>query len=164
MIPPIARRMKLCDFLDKPVDFNKTFNGKPFLGSHKTWRGVICGILLGLIVIWLQIKLFQFPAVQEISFFDYSGPDVWVFGLLMTTGAVFGDLLFAFVKRRLNIEPGGPFMPLDQTNYVVGAAIFLTGFLKLNIMVWVTLFIATFLLHILFNRIGYLLGIHKNKW
>jgi len=164
MIPPLVRRANLFNFLDKPVDFEKKFLGKPFLGAHKTWRGVICGIILGMLVVWLQVWLYGFPSVKEISFIDYYQANIWLFGLLISTGAVFGDLLFAFIKRRFNIEPGGMFMPFDQTNYVFGAAIFLTFFLKINIMVWVTLFILTFLLHVIINRIGYLLGVHKNKW
>jgi CDP-2,3-bis-(O-geranylgeranyl)-sn-glycerol synthase len=164
MIPPLIRRAGLFNFLDKPVDFDKNFLGKPFLGSHKTWRGVICGIILGMLIVWLQVWLYQFPPVREISFLNYEQINIWLFGFLISSGAVFGDLLFAFIKRRLNIKPGGMFMPFDQTNYVVGAAIFLTFFLKINIMVWVTLFILTFLLHLIINRIGYLLGLHKNKW
>jgi CDP-2,3-bis-(O-geranylgeranyl)-sn-glycerol synthase len=164
MAPPLIRRANLFNFLDKPVDFDKNFLGKPFLGAHKTWRGVICGVILGMIVVWIQFWLYQFPSVKNISLINYHRSDIWVFSFLISFGAVFGDLLFAFIKRRLNMPPGAMFMPFDQTNYVVGAAIFLTPFLSFNIMVWITLFIATFLLHVVFNRIGYLLGLHKNKW
>ena len=164
MIPPLVRRADLFNFLDKPVDFGKNFLGKPLLGAHKTWRGVVCGIILGMLVAWLQVWLYKFPQVRGMSLFDYSKINIWLFGFLISAGAVFGDLLFAFIKRRLDIEPGGMFMPFDQTNYVVGAAIFLTFFLKINIMVWATLFISTFLLHVIINRAGYLLGVHKNKW
>ncbi|MCX6760807.1 MAG: CDP-archaeol synthase [Candidatus Nealsonbacteria bacterium] len=164
MVPPLIRRANLFNFLDKPVDFDKKFLGKPFLGTHKTWRGVICGVILGMIIVWIQVWLYRFPSIKEISFIDYRRPDIWLFAFLISAGAVFGDLLFAFIKRRVNITPGGMFMPFDQTNYVVGVALFLTPLLSFNIMVWITLFIATFLLHIVFNRIGYLLGLHKNKW
>jgi CDP-2,3-bis-(O-geranylgeranyl)-sn-glycerol synthase len=165
MVPPLVGRANLFNFLNKPVDFNKKFLGKPFLGDHKTWRGVVCGIILGVLVVWIQVWLYQFPATKGIStIIKYDRPDIWLFAFLISAGAVFGDLLFAFIKRRVNVEPGGMFMPFDQTNYVVGAALFLTPLLGFNIMVWTTLFVATFLLHLVFNRIGYLLGLHKNKW
>ncbi len=164
MVQPLIRRAGFLNFLDKPVDFDKKFMGKPFLGSHKTWRGAISGIVLGMLVALVQVWLYKLPFAKEISFLDYSQINIWLFGFLISAGAVFGDLLFAFIKRRLNIEPGGMFMPLDQINYVIGAAIFLTFFLKIHIMVWATLFISTFILHILFNKIGYFLGLHKNKW
>lgn len=165
MVPPLVARIKFLDFLGKPVDFDRKFMGKPLFGDHKTWRGVVCGILLGILVVWIQVWLYRFPDMQEIStIIRYDRPDIWMFSFLISAGAVFGDLLFAFIKRRSNIAPGGMFMPFDQTNYVIGAAIFLTPFMGFNIMVWTTLFIATFLLHVVFNRIGYLLGLHKNKW
>jgi len=62
------------------------------------------------------------------------------------------------------MEPGARFLPWDQTNYVIGAWLFLTPFLKIGIMVWITLFILTFLLHIIVNRIGYYLKLHCAKW
>ncbi len=125
---------------------------------------MVSGIVLGMLVAKFQVWLYQFPGPKGISFLNYEQTDIWLFGFLMSAGAVFGDLVFAFIKRRLNIEPGGVFMPFDQTNYVIGAAIFLTFPFKINIMVWVTLFVSTFLLHILINKLGYLLGVHRNKW
>jgi len=56
------------------------------------------------------------------------------------------DLGSAFVKRRLNLQPGAMFMPWDQINYVIGNFIVLGPLLKLNLSVWYVLFIATFFL------------------
>ena len=164
MTPPLIARIKLFDFLGKPCDFNKKFRGKPILGGHKTWRGVIFAMLMGIFIVMLQAELFQFPAIQKISFFNYQQINIFVFALLISGGAVFGDLFFAFIKRRLQLKPGAKFLPFDQTNYVLGAALFLTPFLKIDIFIWVTIFILTFFLHIIFNRIGFLLGLHKAKW
>ncbi len=166
MSPPLAKKAGVFEFLDKPVDFNKKFIGKPFLGSHKTWRGVILGITVGILVAYLQSLLYRFPLIQEISFFDYQQENIFLFGFLITGGAVFGDLTFAFLKRRLGLRPGTKFLPFDQTNYVIGAAIFfsLTPSFEIDILVWPTLFILSFFLHILVNRIGYHLKLHQTKW
>ena len=134
------------------------------LGSHKTWRGVIFAMLTGILTVALQSWLFQFSAIQKISFLNYQQINIFVFALLISGGAVFGDLFFAFIKRRLALKPGAKFLPFDQTNYVLGAALFLTPFLKIDIFIWLTIFILTFFLHIIFNRIGFLLGLHKAKW
>ena len=164
MTPPLIRKAGIFNFLDKPCDFGKKLKGQPILGKNKCWRGVIFGIVIGFLVVGLQYWLYQFPFVKEISLFDYQKINILSFGFLMSTGAVFGDLFFAFIKRRLKLEPGAKFLPFDQTNYVIGAALFLTPLFKINILVWVTIFVLTFFLHIIFNRIGYLLGLHKNKW
>ncbi|MDI6591916.1 MAG: CDP-archaeol synthase [Patescibacteria group bacterium] len=164
MTPPLIKRVGLFNFLDKPVDFNRKFKGAPILGSHKTWRGVIFGILMGFLIVFLQAWLYPFSAIQKISLLDYSQINIFIFGFLISLGAVFGDLIFAFIKRRLKLEPGARFLPFDQTNYVIGAFIFLQPILKLNPSIWFTIFISTFFLHLIFNRVGYWLRLHKNKW
>jgi len=164
MTPPLIRKAGLFNFLDKPVDFGRKFKGEAILGKNKSWRGVIFGSIIGILVAGLQLWLYQFSFIKEISFFDYSEINILAFGFLISAGAVFGDLLSAFIKRRLKMEPGQRFIPFDQTNYVIGAALFLTPFLKINILIWITIFLLTFFLHLIINRIGYHLGLHKNKW
>jgi len=164
MTPPLSKKAGIFKFLEKPVDFGKNSWGQPVLGSHKTWRGVILGIIVGISVTKLQVWLYRFPFIKEISFFDYYKINFLVFGLLISGGAIFGDLFFAFIKRRLKLKPGTPFLPFDQTNYVIGAFLFLTPFLKIGIHIWITIFVLTFFLHIIVNRIGYYLNLHKAKW
>ena len=164
MTPPLVKRANLFNFLDIEVDFGKKFLGQPIFGKHKSWRGVILGILAGFLAAIIQGRLYQFPAVQKISLLDYEQINIFLFAFLISAGAVFGDLLFAFIKRRLKMEPGARFLPFDQTNYVIGAAIFLTPIFQIGIIIWLTLFILTFLLHIIFNRIGYYLKLHFAKW
>ncbi len=164
MTPPLIKKAGIFNFLDRPIDFNKKFLGQPILGSHKTWRGVIFGITIGFLVAGFQFWLYQFSFIKEISFFDYRAINIFLFGFLISAGAVFGDLLFAFLKRRLRMKPGAIFLPFDQTNYVVGAFVFLHPLLELDYLAWITIFVLTFFLHMIFNRIGYLLDLHQNKW
>lgn len=164
MTPPLARKANLFNFLDRDVDFGRKFLGQPILGAHKSWRGVVLGILVGFLAALVQGCLYQFSAIQRISLLDYGQINIFLFGFLISTGAIFGDLLFAFIKRRLKMKPGARFLPWDQTNYVIGVAIFLTAIFKIEIIVWITLFILTFILHIIFNRLGYHLKLHCAKW
>jgi CDP-2,3-bis-(O-geranylgeranyl)-sn-glycerol synthase len=167
MTPPLARKANLFNFLDKDIDFGKKFLGRPIFGSHKSWRGAILGIGVGFLVVLAQGYLYQLPVIQRISLLNYEEINIFLFGFLISAGAVFGDLLFAFIKRRLEMPPGAKFIPFDQTNYVIGSAIFLTVILKIEIITWVTwitLFILTFLLHIIANRIGYHLKLNRAKW
>lgn len=166
MTPPVAKKMGIFKFLDKPVDFNKKLKGKPVLGSHKTWMGVVLGIAVGILISYFQSWLYKFPLIEEISFLNYKKENVLLLGFLLSGGAVFGDLCFAFLKRRLQLKPGAKFLPFDQTNYVIGTALFflLTGFFEIDILVWPTLFILSFFLHIIINRIGYNLKVHQSKW
>lgn len=178
MTPPLIRKAGIFKFLDSPVDFGRTFFGQPIFGSHKTWRGTIFGIIIGILVVLIQYFLYQSLFIKRISLIDYQKINLLLFGFLISFGAVFGDLIFAFIKRRLRIKPGAPFIPFDQINYVIGTIIFLTPFFKafkiemINCYwsfcdwweVWLTIFILTFILHIIFNRLGYFLKISRAKW
>lgn len=165
--PPIVRRLGFFKSLDKPLDFNKKTFGQPILGSHKTWRGIILGTIIGTLTakfLFFLHDFFNFSFYQTIGFSQYREVNGYFFGFLMSLGAILGDLTFAFIKRRLKIEPGGRFLPFDQTNYVIFNALFIGPIFKINISVWIVLFILTFFLHIIANRLGYLLGINKSKW
>lgn len=164
MTPPLIKKANLFNFLAREVDFGRKFLGQPVFGKHKTWRGVIIGILVGFLVVLIQGEFYRFPTIQKISLLDYEQINIFLFGFLISIGAVFGDLFFAFIKRRLKMESGARFIPFDQTNYVIGSAIFLTPIFEIEIMVWPTLFILTFFLHIIVNRTGYYLKICSAKW
>jgi len=164
MTPPIAKRFGVLKFLAKQIDFEKKFFGKPIFGSHKTWRGVILAFLVGFLTALFQRFLFNFDFFKKISILDYSKINIFLFATLISLGTIFGDLIFAFIKRRIGLKPGAPFVPFDQTNYVFGCFLFLQPYLKLDLKIWLTILILTFFLHIIFNRLGYYLKIHNAKW
>lgn len=166
MAPPIVRRIGVFKFLEKPVDFDKKFFGQPILGSNKTWRGVIFGIIFGTLIgkiLFCLHEIYQFPFYQIIGF-DYQRTNGLYFGFLISLSAVLGDLFFSFLKRRLKMKPGQRFLPFDQTNYVISSAFVLGLIFKIGLNVWITLFFLTFFLHIIVNWLGCLLGISKSKW
>lgn len=166
MTPPLAKNFEVLKTLAKPIDFNKKIGGEPILGSHKTWRGAVSGIFVGMLVAYFQSWLYQFSSIQKISLINYEKENILLFGFLMAGGTIFGDIVSAFFKRRLRLQPGAKFLPFDQTNYVIGTAVLfsLTPFFKINGLVWSTLFILTFFLHIIVNQLGYRLKLHKAKW
>jgi CDP-2,3-bis-(O-geranylgeranyl)-sn-glycerol synthase len=166
MTPPLAKKAGILKSLAKPIDSNRTFRGKPILGSHKTWRGAVCGIIVAILVSFLQSWLYRFPLIQDISLMNYQKINVLLFGFLISSGAILGDLVSAFFKRRLALKPGAKFIPLDQINYVIGDFVLfsLTPFFKIKISIWIALFFLTFFLHIIINRLGYNLKLHSAKW
>jgi len=166
MIPPLSKRFRIFDFLDKPIDFDKTFNSKRIFGAHKTWRGAIAGISIGVLISYVQAWLYQYSFIKQISLINYQNINILFFGLLISFGAVLGDLFFAFIKRRLDLKPGTKFIPFDQINYVIGVYVILslTDSFKIDKLFWIIILISTFFLHVIVNRIGYQLGFHKAKW
>ena len=155
MTPVFTRKILLR--WSTPVDFNFKFLGKPLFGSHKTWKGLILGIIVAIIVALIQSR---FKTGLEI--YDYSSPIL--FGFLMGFGALFGDLVKSFAKRRIGIKSGAKWIPFDQLDFVIGALI-LTWPLNILSSVQITYaLLISFVLHILVNHSAFYLKIRNEKW
>lgn len=150
-------------FLAVPVDFNKTINSKPIFGSHKTFRGIIMAVIFSLAFFYLQKFLYQFNFFHNLSLLDYNQYGV-LMGFLMGLGAIMGDLIKSFFKRRVNIKPGKSWIPFDQIDFVVGGLIAVSFVYGFTLKLAVALVLIAFFSHILFNHIGYWLGLQKGKW
>jgi CDP-2,3-bis-(O-geranylgeranyl)-sn-glycerol synthase len=128
-----------------------------WLGSHKTVMGFGIGVLAAVAVTFVQSRVAWEGSLVA--------ADDWAaLGLRFGVGAMAGDSAKSFVKRRVGIAPGKPWVPWDQLDFVLGALIFTWGCVPLS---WPDL--ATILLlstggHILINRLGYWIGIRDVKW
>lgn len=148
--------------LKVPIDFNTKVDNHTIFGKNKTFRGLIFGILLGILVTFTQYMLYDLGHFMELSFIDYSN---WLtLGFLFGSGAIIGDLIKSFFKRRLNIKPGKPFIPFDQLDFVIGSVVFVYPVYHLTIYQVVTMLLVSFFLHILVNHGAYYLNIRKEKW
>jgi CDP-2,3-bis-(O-geranylgeranyl)-sn-glycerol synthase len=165
MAPVVANKLKILREIDKPIDMNTKFeDGKPLFGKHKTYRGVLVAIIVGIAAAFLQRILLPVPFFSSISITDYSW---WpLLGFLLGAGAITGDLAKSFIKRRANIRSGKPFIPFDQTDFVIGAYLFIVPFYSriLSVELFISSLIISFFLHILVNHISFYLKIRKEKW
>lgn len=160
MIPiPISKMPALRNY-NAPLDFGRTFRGKRVFGSHKTWRGLIAGVIAATLVLWLQQYL-----VQQFSWFDafagsvdYATLPTLIMGPLFAVGALGGDALESFFKRQSNIAPGHGWFPFDQTDYIIGGAVATMPFVSLGIWQYAWLIIIWLIIHMLATVIGYLTG------
>ena len=149
--------------LDYPIDGGKTFMGKPILGSHKTMRGILLGIICAITVFYIQQILFRYEAFQSISLIDYNlvGP---LLGFYLGFGSLVGDAVGSFIKRRFNVRPGYSVIGLDQLDFAVGALYFMAFIYHPGWETMGYILAITFVLHIVVHRIGYHLKINKKKW
>jgi CDP-2,3-bis-(O-geranylgeranyl)-sn-glycerol synthase len=133
-----------------PLDFGKKFfDGKPILGKNKTFRGFFFGWFIGLMVGLIETMLFGYPIL---------------FSVLSPLGALMGDLAGAFLKRRLNIAPGGLLPVIDQIDFVVGALLFS---LPLSMISWelaLAVIVITPPIHLFTNFLSYKLKLKNNPW
>ena len=145
-----------------PIDFNKKIKNKPIFGKNKTFRGLIFGIIFAIIVAYLQFLLYRNDIFVDISIADYSN---WLLiGFLMGFGAIFGDLIESFIKRRMNYDPGKSFVPFDQLDFVIGALIFIYPLVALSLSKIIIILLLSFVLHIIVNHIAYYIKLRREQW
>ena len=151
----------------RPIDGGRKWGGKRVLGDGKTWRGTAFGTAAG-IVVALGLNAVQPAAV------DASGLSFPVFPLVaavtLAFGAMLGDILASFLKRRTGRERGAAFPGIDQLDFVVVSLaltlIAATGwFLEtFTLPVLVVVFVLTPLLHVTTNMGAYALGLKNEPW
>lgn len=164
MAPVFAQRFGILKFLAKPVDGGRVFRGQKIFGEHKTWRGFFVGVAAAILVAWLQSYLYLIPVFKGFSLINYSKTNFLFLGFLFGFGALFGDLVKSFFKRRAGFAPGAPWVPFDQIDFVFSALVFISPIFIPSWRGILTIILITPLLHILTNRIGFLLKIKSTKW
>jgi CDP-2,3-bis-(O-geranylgeranyl)-sn-glycerol synthase len=150
-------------FLAIPIDGGKKIGGKDIFGSHKTWRGLILATLLGGAIYCVQYLLaYYFPHFNNIPYNYFEAP--WWFGFLFSFGAIMGDLIKSFFKRRLNLAPGRTWIPFDQIDFLIGSTIVLALFFPVLWYYWLLILGIGLFLHVGLNRIGYWLKLKNTPW
>ena len=135
--------------------YNHPINTRLF-GEHKTWRGFIAGVIAGTIASAIQWCVFA-PHFADIG-------EAVLFGALGSMGALFGDIAKSFLKRRLHIAPGKPFIPFDYIDYMIGFLLFTYPLYSWSMQEAVFLIAAVIILNPLTNVLGYLTGVKNTYW
>lgn len=156
-----------------PMDFGKKLkSGKRILGDGKTWRGFFGGTFSGIIIGLIQVGV-SVP-FDEGHFGLGGSPDFIVIIALLSCGALLGDVLGSFIKRRAGKSRGAKALGLDQYDFLLGAwlllIIFKTQWFLDHFIFWphtlalITVIILTPLLHRGVNILGYRMGKKDVPW
>lgn len=161
-----------------PIDCGRYWKGNEdlgrILGDGKTIRGFIGGTLTGTLISPLVILLLVFFG-ETATYLSYSNQGVFytlfkaddpylisiIIGFLQSTGALLGDLIGSFIKRRTGLKRGETFLFMDQLGFLF-VALVLTFFVIPFPLEWVMILIPiTFVVHIVMNLLGYIIGLQK---
>lgn len=118
MAPVLVRRV--LPSLAVPLDGGATLRGRRVLGDHKTWRGLLAGVLAGTLAWELQVVIYDAGFLRGLAILDYATAGLAP-GVLLGFGALAGDAVKSFVKRQLDIAPGESWVGPDQLDFMVGA-------------------------------------------
>ncbi len=137
-----------------PIDFGRSWRGKRIFGDGKTWRGLLCGAFAGGITGYILVSNLMIDT-HMIS------P---LYGFFMGFGALMGDLIASFIKRRMGFERGHPLVLLDTLDFVFGAYLAAWILIPINVKYLAIACVITPPMHIIANIIAYLLKLKKNPW
>jgi CDP-2,3-bis-(O-geranylgeranyl)-sn-glycerol synthase len=110
--------------LATPIDGGRSLRGRRILGDHKTWRGLLAGIVVATGTYELQRLLHVAGLAPDLALLDYADHPVLP-GVLLGLGTGVGDAVKSFFKRRVDIAPGASWPVFDQLDFFAGAYLFL---------------------------------------
>lgn len=137
----------------RPLDGGRCLgDGRRIFGDGKTIRGFVAGLAAGTIVGVLQ-GVVKGPLLHYLSL-----------GFLLALGALLGDLMGSFTKRRLGIERGGALPGLDQLGFVIVALLLASPVEVPSWQVMLAMLLITPALHLATNFIGYKLKLKSRPY
>jgi len=149
-----------------PIDRGIFWGKNRLLGEGKTYEGLLkgfsCGFLFG---------IFQHQFLSEYIEIKFGlFPSFLVTLSCLSAGAMLGDILGSFIKRRVGLKRGAPLPLVDQLDFVGGAWLLLFLFARdwfieaFSLDVIAAVIIITPLLHLLTNYVGFKIGRKRVPW
>ena len=137
-----------------PIDFGKKWSaGTRILGNGKTWRGLFIGTFIGMTsgFGFSIISKFAFNIDFPIKINDFTGFPLMIPILFsLCFGALMGDIIESFFKRRIGKKRGENWIPFDQLDFILGVLFFsfiMSGFLQFLNLTKENWFLASFSLY-----------------
>jgi CDP-2,3-bis-(O-geranylgeranyl)-sn-glycerol synthase len=113
-----------------PIDFGKNYkDGRRILGDGKTWNGLFVGAFFGItggfgitvVAIYANnSKEFAFLGLNDFGHFPIMIPII----CSICFGALLGDIIKSFLKRRIGKNRGEDWIPFDQLDFILGVLFF----------------------------------------
>jgi len=112
-----------------PIDFGKKYkDGRRILGDGKTWRGLFLGAFLGMIGgFGLSTAAFYINQLDReiLTVSNFEGfPLMIPIIFSICFGALMGDIIASFFKRRIGKDRGQDWIPVDQLDFILGVLFF----------------------------------------
>jgi CDP-2,3-bis-(O-geranylgeranyl)-sn-glycerol synthase len=157
----LSRRIIILKPLAIPIDLEKKWSdGRRIIGNSKTIRGFVFGIFASVtsaIVIFFASQYFGINVFSSLNFSI-------LFGAVLGFGALLGDAVKSFFKRRIGLKEGKNLIFFDQTDFLFGAILISLPFDQFPLKFILVIIAATFIVHIIMNIIAFYLKLKKVPW
>jgi hypothetical protein len=152
--------------LKRPLDGGATWRGRRLFGDNKTWRGALAmgtGVVAAALLLrsvdawWMRLP----EAVRAAGVGPYA--------VLLALGVVGAELPNSFLKRQLDVPPGGRrltplgvvLIVLDQGDFVFGAWLTLAPIWCMTVAQAATAFVVVAAVHAGVNVVGWAIGARR---
>jgi CDP-diglyceride synthetase len=143
---PILAKRLLGSRWDRAIDGGAALgDGQPLFGRSKTWRGLVAAL----------VATSAAAAVAGES---------WVVGAVIGAGAMVGDLISSFTKRRLKMPPSSMAPGLDQIPEALLPALLACWFMPLSLLDALLVTGAFLVAEVLGSRVLYRLRIRDRPY
>ena len=143
---PILLTKLLGQRFSYPIDRNRLFfDGRPILGSSKTFRGLVSALLVSVLI----GSIFAIPFHTSL-----------LFGAL----SMMGDMTTSFIKRRLSLVSSSMALGLDQIPESLFPLLGCKVLLGLSLAQIVVVVVAFFLIDLILSRLLFWLRIRKTPY
>lgn len=161
LVPPVAA--KIFPRWNAPIDLGRTFRGRRLFGAHKTFRGVVSGVLLSSVTLQLQcLASHRWPELRGLEI-GQAFCGLWWLGPWLGMAALAGDLVKSFFKRRRDIPSGRSWFPWDQIDWIVGVLVAAYPVFQFGIPFMAGALVLGLILSLAAKAVGYWIGVNS-EW
>ena len=121
------------------------WDGHPFLGRSKTWRGLAAAIVLSV----CAAVLIGLP---------------WLAGAVTAACAMAGDCVSSFIKRRFGLEPSSMMLGLDQVPESLFPAVACSAYLPLGPLDIALIVLVFFVGELAMSRLFFAVGLRDRPY
>ena len=154
-----------------PVDGGRECkDGRRLIGNGVTWKGLqngtiigtLGGVILGIIGTFYGDLSVLTGGIIDLHVYGsiFGG---LILGFLMAFGALLGDAVGSFLKRRMGLDRGAPAPLMDQLDFVIGALILSLLVVQISWKFFIVIAVLSLVLHLGSNTFAYLIGM-KDVW
>lgn len=151
----IAKFIPFFNTITHPVDGGITYRGSRLVGPHKNWGAFLFGVLFGTGIGIVKVYVLDRVVPENIHILSLPAVPMIILYLVMSAGALTGDIIKSIAKRLLGRPAHSPWIPFDEIDHSTVSLLIARLFFPIPWEVIGTVILIFGVLHAAANVLGY---------